>query len=134
MDQAAGLAFAAKSDREDRGRRAYLSGRSAEDAVEQRYCRIGHTVAARRWRKGAGELDLVFRQGETVVFVEVKKSRDFSRAAQSLSHRQINRLLAGAASFLAREPKGELTDCRFDVALVNQYGEIDILENALAGY
>ncbi|SHJ00234.1 putative endonuclease [Shimia gijangensis] len=126
--------FSPGTDIEDRGRRAYLSGKAAEDAVERHYRHLGCSVVARRWRKGAGELDLVLRQRGVLLFVEVKKSRDFSRAAESLSHRQINRLLAGAASFMAHEPNGELTDCRFDVALVNRYGEIHILENALAGY
>lgn len=116
--------------RKDRGMRAWQSGQAAEDAVARLYERGGHTIAARRWRKGGGELDLVFRTGDTVVFTEVKKSRDFASAAASLSERQILRLRMGAAAFLASEPKGELTECRFDVALVNAHGEIHIHENA----
>ncbi len=134
MDQNALLTSARSIDAENRGRRAYLSGASAEEAVERQYCRQGYDVAARRWRKGGGELDLVLRNDAGLVFVEVKQSRDFARAAENLSHRQITRLLAGAAAFLAQEPLGELTECRFDVALVNRIGEIHILENALAGY
>ncbi len=118
----------------NRGKRAYLAGKSAEDAVERYYCAQGCMVAARRWRKGGGELDLVLRLGELLIFVEVKKSRDFAKAAEHLSQKQIERLLAGAAAFLSNEPLGELTDCRFDVALVNGQGEMHILENALAGY
>lgn len=134
MDQDAVLTPVPSTAAKDRGRRAYLAGVSAEDAVERLYCRRGCQVVARRWRKGGGELDLVLRQGEELIFVEVKASRDFARAAEHLSHKQIKRLLAGAAAFLAQEPLGELTECRFDVALVNGHGEIQILENALVGY
>lgn len=134
MNQNAVLTSPASHNAENRGRRAYLSGLAAEGAVERQYCRQGFEVAARRWRKGGGELDLVLRNGEGLIFVEVKQSRDFASAAESLSQRQITRLLAGAAAFLTNEPRGELTECRFDVALVNRHSEIHILENALAGY
>lgn len=119
-------------ERADRGRRAHLSGVSAEDAVERHYLGLGLETAVRRWRRrGVGELDLVMRDGDALVFVEVKKSGDFARAAESLSTRQMTRLLEGASAFLAGEPRGELTECRFDVALVNTCGEVQILENAL---
>ena len=134
MDQGAVLTSKPSIDAESRGKQAYLSGLSAEEAVERQYCRQGYDVVARRWRKGGGELDLVLRNDAGLIFVEVKQSRDFARAAENLSQRQITRLFAGAAAFLAQEPMGELTECRFDVALVNRHGEIHILENALAGY
>ncbi|MEQ9694291.1 YraN family protein [Shimia sp. SDUM112013] len=116
--------------RQDRGRQAWHAGQAAEHAVARHYERAGLSIAARRWRKGGGELDLVMRDGDSLVFVEVKKSRDFDRAAASLSARQMARLHDGAALFLAGESLGELTDCRFDVALVNAHGEICIVENA----
>ena len=129
------MSFIRHSDfeRSERGQRAYQSGLSAENAVERHYQRQGFETAARRWRRrGVGELDLVMRDGEALIFVEVKKSRDFARAAESLTSRQMARLYDGASAFMAEEPRGELTECRFDVALVNGQGEIQILENALA--
>ena len=129
------MSFIRRSDfqRSERGQRAYQSGVSAENTVERHYQQKGLQTAARRWRRrGVGELDLVMRDGEALVFVEVKKSRDFVRAAEALTARQMTRLYDGAAAFLADEPNGQLTECRFDVALVNAHGEIEILENALA--
>lgn len=120
----------ADSDKVERGRRAWYSGAAAEDSVERLYLRRGLSVAARRWRKGGGEIDLILRDGDGLVFVEVKKARDFARAADRISARQIARIHAGAALFLAQEPLGELTPCRFDVALVNETGETRILESA----
>ena len=40
------------------------------------------------------------------------------------------RIYASAADFLSGEPDGQLTPSRFDVALVDGTGRIEILENA----
>ena len=114
-----------------RGRMAHASGSSAEDQVAAHYCRMGHAVAARRWRGRGGEIDLVVRCGAAIVFVEVKRAKDVARAAERVTGRQIARLHAAAAEFLGGELAGELTDARFDVALVDGTGRITVLENAL---
>lgn len=113
------------------GKVSYLSGIAAEDAVARAYLGKGRQVAFRRWRGKRGEIDLIVRDRDEVVFVEVKKSRDFLRAAEALSKAQIKRIYHTAAEFLCGEPKGDLTPSRFDVALVNAAGEIHIIENAL---
>jgi len=110
---------------------SYRSGLAAESLVERHYVRAGSEVAARRWRGTSGEIDLILRQGRELVFVEVKKSRSFARAAERLSRAQIKRILATATEFLAGEPAGQDSDVRFDVALVNGSGQLDILQNAL---
>lgn len=112
---------------------SYLSGIAAEDSVARAYQTDGRHVAFRRWRGKRGEIDLIVRDGAEVIFVEVKKSRDFLRAAEALSKAQIKRLFQTASEFLTTEPNGDLTPTRFDVALVNDKGEIQIVENAL-GY
>ncbi|WP_300519954.1 YraN family protein [Aliiroseovarius sp.] len=114
------------------GMTSYLAGQSAESSVEADYARRGYPVAARRWRGSRGELDIVLRDGKSFVFVEVKKARSFARAAERLTRAQINRIWGAAQEFVAREPKGLLTEMRFDVALVNERGEVQIMENAYA--
>src|SRR5210317_157622 len=104
------------------GLASYHAGCVAEDIVAQDYARRNHGIAARRWRGKAGEIDLVARDGDTVVFIEVKKSRNFATAATRLGRRQMDRICASAGEFLAGEPKGQLTDVRFDLAMVNNYG------------
>ncbi len=120
------------SDRKSiRGLNAYLSGAAAEECVERLYVDKNFTLAARRWRGGGGELDLVFRDGATVVFVEVKKAKSLDIAATRISSRQRQRIFNAASAFVAGEPKGQLTEMRFDVALVAAHGESQIIENAL---
>ena len=113
-----------------RGRLAYHAGCSAEDRVAQDYERRGYAVAVRRWRGAGGEIDLVVRDSDGVVFVEVKQSRSFNRAAERLGQRQMKRIAYAAAQFLAGEPDGQLTNVRFDAALVDHSGAVQIIENA----
>lgn len=118
--------------RAERGARAHCSGLAAEAAVEAHYSRNGGTIAARRWRSRVGEIDLVAREGERVVFVEVKRARTFDAAVARVTGRQLSRIAAAALDFLAGHPRGQDAEMRFDVALVNGRGEISVIENVWA--
>jgi putative endonuclease len=117
--------------RQQRGQGAHLSGMAAEAQVLRHYLRAGLAVIAQRWRGRGGEIDLIARQGERYVFVEVKASHDLATAASRLSLRQMRRLALSAEEFLGTVAGGLGNDLRFDVALVDRQGRIDILENAL---
>ncbi|SPF77618.1 YraN family protein [Pseudoprimorskyibacter insulae] len=117
--------------KQSRGRTAYHSGLAAEDTVSRMYDRRGLVETRRRWRGKGGEIDLIFADGDTVVFVEVKKSRTHDRAAQMLSMRQQQRLCRAAEEYLGTQPRGSLTDARFDVALVDGYGNVEVIENGI---
>lgn len=114
-----------------RGRLAHHAGFAAEEIVARDYTRRGLPILARRWRGQGGEIDLIVRQGQGLVFIEVKKARTFEAAAWRLSERQIGRLSAAAAEYLAGEPKGQETDLRFDLALVDARGAVQVIENAI---
>lgn len=109
---------------------SYHAGLSAEDQVSADYARRGHGTRSHRWRGKSGEIDLVTWDGDGLIFVEVKKSRDFARAAERLNRRQMQRIYTSASEYLGQMPNGQDTSCRFDVALVNQSGDIQIIENA----
>lgn len=114
------------------GARSYHAGLAAEDQVAQFYTQSGRAVCARRWRGQSGEIDLIAREGDNVIFIEVKQSATHAQAVEHLSTRQMTRIYNAASEFLAGEPKGQLTDVRFDVALVDGKGRIEVLENAFA--
>lgn len=117
---------------ESRGRRSHLAGLAAEDQVARAYVRDGMPICARRWRGQSGEIDIVARDGETVVFIEVKQSRTHDGAASHLSAWQMQRIWDAGSEFLAGEPRGSLTEVRIDLALVDGQGQIEILRNAFA--
>jgi putative endonuclease len=119
--------------RKARGLTNYLAGHAAEAAVARLYEDRGTAICARNWRGITGEIDLIGRDGDVVVFVEVKQSRTHDLAATHLSQAQIGRIFATVDEFVAGEPKGLLTDVRIDLALVDGQGRIEIVENAFAG-
>jgi len=110
---------------------SYLAGASAEKQVAAHYTRNGMAIAATRWRGQGGEIDLVAHDGDGLVFIEVKKSRNHGRAAERLSPRQIQRLFDTAGEYMAAFCAGRAVNARFDVALVDGAGRIEIIENAL---
>lgn len=122
--------MAGPRDPHGRGQRAYLAGAAAEDLVARHYERRGYSIADRRWRGAGGEIDLILRQGAALVFVEVKHSKTRDRAAARITQAQMQRIYASAGQYLENEPAGQLTEARFDVALVDGAGEIEIIENA----
>lgn len=61
----------------------------------------------------------------------MKSARDFAAAAQSLLPRQIARIRAAASEYAATLPAGQDSDMRLDVALVDGFGRIEIIANAL---
>ncbi|MDG1430946.1 MAG: YraN family protein [Paracoccaceae bacterium] len=113
------------------GRTAYLAGVAAEDIVERYYRSHGYTTLSQRYRGKRGEIDLIVGEGTAVVFVEVKKSKTHDRAATRVSRAQQLRIMTTAAEYLTSLPNGQLTESRFDVALVDQFGGLKILENAI---
>jgi putative endonuclease len=114
------------------GARSYQAGLAAEAMVEQLYTRSGRQICARRWRGSSGEIDLIARDGAEVIFIEVKHSKTHAQAAERLGPRQMARIYGAASEFIGGEPAGQLTPVRFDVALVDGRGQIEILENAFA--
>ena len=91
-------------------------------------------ILQQRYRGRAGEIDLVVRDADELVFVEVKKSKTHAQAAQRLSRRQMDRICRTALKYVGSEPMGLLTPMRFALAFVDQYGAIDLIENAFDGY
>ena len=118
------------SERSRRGALAWHSGNAAEEATARYYESRGARIAARRWRGRAGEIDLILREGARVVFVEVKKADTHAAAVDRLGLRQQNRICAAASEFIGGEPMGQNTEVRFDVALMDASGRIEIIPNA----
>lgn len=115
--------------RRARGRRANLSGVMAEDNVQRLYQRRGAVLQASRWRRKAGEIDLILQEGDDLVFVEVKASATHATAAQRLSPAQMRRIMQAACEYCDRLGLG-LVSMRFDVALVDGPGRVELIENA----
>ncbi len=78
---------------------------TAGEGLARRYLeQRGYRFVAANWRRPYGELDLIMRDGNVLVFVEVKTRRGERHvtAEESLTAAQARRLLLGAQSFLAQ--------------------------------
>ena len=103
----------------ERARRRAESGASAE-ALAARYLEAqGLAIVARNVRCRHGEIDLVARDGGTLVFVEVRlrRSSAFGGAAESITAAKRARLVAAARYYLLRLPA--TPPCRFDAVLLD---------------
>lgn len=118
--------------RSARGLASHHAGRAAEAAVARHYQRLGHGLVAERWRGTAGELDLVLRDGEGLIFVEVKHAARHDLAAERVSSAQVQRIFATGTEFCDTQPKGQFTEVRYDLATVDARGSVEVIENAFA--
>jgi putative endonuclease len=115
--------------RADRGMRSHLAGLAAEDAVARHYDLAGRFVCARRWRGQWGEIDLIARDGNQLVLIEVKQSRTHDEAMSHITQSQVERVFHAAAEYVEGEPAGAMTDLRFDLAVVDAVGRVVVHEN-----
>lgn len=113
-----------------RGARNHLAGVLAEDSVARHYTTNGDRVLARRWRGQGGEIDLIVESDDCVIFVEVKSAPTHADAAWRVGPRQIARIQTAALEYCGGLPTGFSTAMRFDVALVDAFGRVDIIKNA----
>jgi putative endonuclease len=94
-------------------------GARAEALATDYLARQGLVVVARNFRTRRGEIDVIVRDRDTLVFVEVRLRSDaaYGGAAASITPAKRARLLAAANAYLAtleREPP-----CRFDAILLD---------------
>ena len=103
-------------------------GRLGENVVCRLYLRLGCELLARNWRCRAGELDLVFRDGGLLRFVEVKsrRYRPDRTPAENLSMRQARRNFHAAGVYfrMIGEPRYER---RYDLVEV-EFGRFGVRE------
>jgi putative endonuclease len=79
----------------------------------------GLAIVERNFRCRTGEIDIIARDRDTLVFVEVRLRRrgDYGGAAASIDARKQRKLLAAAAYYLSRFARPPA--CRFDAVLLD---------------
>lgn len=96
--------------------------------------RAGLTFVAANEAVRGGELDLIMRDGQTWVFVEVRyrRSAAFGGAAASVTYRKQQRLLRAAAIWLAKRGASfDTSPCRFDVLAITG-SQLEWIPNAFS--
>ena len=113
-----------------------MLGKIGEDLACRELEGRGYAILARRYRQRAGELDIIARDGPTVVFVEVKarEGREFGDAVEAVTSLKRRRMTRVALEYLVRH---RLTHCpcRFDVVSIhmeNEHPVIEVYQNAFS--
>jgi len=109
-------------------------GKTGEDLACRELERRGYAIIARRYRSRLGEIDIVARDGGTLVFVEVKarEGRAFGDAAEAITGMKRRRIAALAVDYMMRH---HLSDCRcrFDVVTIHLDSgapSVEVFQNA----
>ncbi len=105
-------------------------GREAEQLAFEYLGRHGLTNVERNYRCRFGEIDLIMRDGQTLVFVEVRMrvSGSFGGARESIDTHKQRKLMAAARHYIGST--GKIPDCRFDAVLLNGDSQVEWIKNA----
>lgn len=100
----------------------------------------GLAIIERNWRCRGGEIDLVARDGETIVFVEVKtrRGRDFGAPEEALTARKAQKLLNLGGIYMAEHDMDD-TNWRIDLVAVEldergRFMRCEHIPNAVLGW
>jgi putative endonuclease len=105
-------------------------GRQGEAAALAHLQRQGLVLVEANFTCKGGEIDLVMRDGATLVFVEVRQraSMAYGGAAASITPAKIRRLVRAAQFYLLR--RDPTPPCRFDVVAIDA-GQLEWLINVI---
>ena len=107
------------------------SGQAAEERARAHLEAAGLRTIARNWSSRLGELDLVMRDGDTVVFVEVRyrtRSNPID-PVETIDRRKQQRIARAAAAWLQRNCLDD-PPARFDVVAVDGGDRLEWLRDA----
>ena len=109
-------------------------GKTGEDLACEELARRGYAIIARRYRRRGGELDIIARDGQTIVFVEVKAraGRAFGEACEAVTANKRRTITRLALDYLMRHRLSECS-CRFDVVSIHFDAgrpSIEVFQNA----
>lgn len=109
-----------------------LRGDDAEEKARRFLIGKGLTPVCRNFRCKQGEIDLIMRDGERLIIVEVRfrKSSRYGSATESITRTKQSRIIAATQVYLSKQK----LDCpiRFDVVAIAGDGGIDWIPNAFS--
>ncbi len=110
------------------GRTTRKIGSEAEDLAIDYLQKTGLTLLTRNYHCRRGEIDLIMRDGNFLVFIEVRYRRNsrYGSAAESVTRQKQQRLLTTAEHYLQNEKQNADNACRFDVITLSGQQDLQI--------
>ena len=97
---------------------AFRTGISAESRAAAYLMAKGYRILAKRFRTPHGEIDIVARRRNLIVFIEVKARASLDDAAYAVTPRQQQRIIDAAQAWLMAHPEHAEYELRFDAMLI----------------
>lgn len=105
-------------------------GASAESVAAELLIAAGYRIVERNFRCKAGELDIVARDGDVLVFVEVRSRADDEHgSAAEMIGRDKQRRVARVATYYLDSAQPAFEECRFDVVAITA-GDAVLIKDA----
>jgi putative endonuclease len=82
-------------------------------------CKL-YTIISRRFKSPFGEIDIIAKKGNSIIFIEIKARKDTS-LMDFISKRQQQRINQAAQYFLLKNKKYQAHNLRFDAIIMNRY-------------
>lgn len=94
-----------------------LEGNKAEERAEALLLARGLSLVERNFLCKVGEIDLLMRDGNCLVFVEVRyrKNANYGSALETVNYNKQRKIIAAAQFYLSRHPLPTGANVRFDV-------------------
>ncbi|XID75470.1 YraN family protein [Alkanindiges sp. WGS2144] len=95
----------------------HQTGAAAEEVAARFLCQQGFELVAQNFNTRLGEIDLIVKKSNLLIFVEVRQRRAGSmvNALESITVGKQRKITRSAMIFLQRHKQYENFDCRFDV-------------------
>ncbi|GAB2667999.1 YraN family protein [Vibrio panuliri] len=108
-----------------------------ESQAEKYLSACGLELIERNFRAKGGEIDIIMRDGQCTVFVEVRyrNNQQYGHAAETVTYVKQQRLIKAANLWLLKQGMSiHSTAIRFDLVAIHQNGEqVEWIKNAIQG-
>lgn len=111
-----------------------LKGQQAEAVACDYLKQHGLTLLAKNFRCRLGEIDLIMREQETLVFIEVRyrRGKAYGSGAESVTFSKRKKLWLTAQYYLLQQRLADRVPCRFDVIAISNHSQIEWIRDAFS--
>ena len=111
---------------------SYYFGIFAEIFTAIYYFLSGYRILARRMRNYAGEVDLICKKGQNLIFIEVKARKLYHDRFDEwmISNKQKERIIRASEIYIAKHKKFSNCNIRFDIVIFSWNKWPTIIKNA----
>lgn len=109
-------------------------GKAGEDIAFKKLKKLGYKCIERNYRCTLGEIDIIARHGDCLVFIEIKtrKGRNTGYAKEAVNYRKIKQISKTALNYMKEKDCCDIKS-RFDVVAVSINDgkpDIEVIQNA----